>query len=457
MGKMLLCASAVLVCLGLSGCGTVERADSLGLMRPLRSDIPAYRAPELRKQADKLAQPTFPKEHRATLTLRESLGLALQHNPELQSFAWELRVQEAEILQASLPPNPVLTGMVENFGGHRPLNHFEGAMSTFRLSQLIELGEKRMKRKRLAEENQALSAWDYEAKRLEVITQVARRYIEVLADQQRVALAQETLALTEQMYKIVQDRAATGVVATVQIDKALVRVSDEQIQLHNTQQKLAATRQQLTAMWGNAEPVFTEVTGELENVAKIPEQQRLMQFVLQNPHIARWGAEIARRQAVVAVAESLAVPSVTLGAGLRRFNATDENAFVVEVGVPLKLFDRNQGGRLKARYNLLQAQTQQKNAEIRIQSLLIENYKKLAAAHYEVVTLRDETLPAARSAYAAARQTFEKGLTDYLDVLDAERTLVHAEKQYIETLANYHQTTATLEGLIGESLANIDQ
>ena len=124
--------------------------------------------------------------------------------------------------------------------------------------------------------------------------------------------------------------------------------------------------------------------------------------------------------------------------------------------MPLKLIDRNQGGRLRARYNLLRAQAQQKDAEIRIQTLLTENYKRLAAANHEIVTLRDVALPAARSAFDAARRTFEQGLTNYIDVLDAERTLVNAERQYIEALADYHQTTAVLEGLIGESLANID-
>ena len=61
-------------------------------------------------------------------------------------------------------------------------------------------------------------------------------------------------------------------------------------------------------------------------------------------------------------------------------------------------------------------------------------------------------LPAARSAYDAARQAFETGRTNYINVLDADRTLVNTERQYIEALSAYHQTLTHLEGLVGQGI-----
>jgi cobalt-zinc-cadmium efflux system outer membrane protein len=387
------------------------------------------------------------------ITLKKSLALALLHNPELEAFSWQVRAQEANILQKSLRPNPVLGTKVENFGGPDPMNGFEGAMTTFRISQLIELGDKRMKRTRLAETNHALSAWDYEAKRLEIITEVARRYIEVLADQRRVELAERTLELSQQLYEIVKDRARVGVIPTVEVDKAVVRVSTEQILLHKARRKLESSRQQLCAMWADSAPRFADALGELTVVEDIPTQDQLTKLVSQNPDIARWSAEISQRQAALDLARSQAIPSVSVVAGIRRFNATDENALVFEMGLPVPIVDRNQGVRLQARYNLLKAKSQQKDVEVKVRTLLIANHKKLAGAHHEVVTLRDITLPAARSAYNAARKAFEKGLTNFIDVLDADRTLVNSERQYIESLSAYHKTLTTLEGLVGQSPA----
>jgi cobalt-zinc-cadmium efflux system outer membrane protein len=82
-------------------------------------------------------------------------------------------------------------------------------------------------------------------------------------------------------------------------------------------------------------------------------------------------------------------------------------------------------------------------------------HRDLAAAHADLAsgafaldTLREQTLPAARAAFDAARDGFEKGTTDYLNVLDAERTLVDVERHLIDARERYHRSAATLEGLI---------
>ncbi|NOR65799.1 MAG: TolC family protein [Woeseiaceae bacterium] len=441
-------ACIILMIMAVFGCSTSSPVDNKS-----PGPAPVYQPP-VNKDIDRLLRADEqPLDPNAPITLKKSLALALLGNPELEVFSWQLRAQEANILQKSLRPNPIVGAKVENFGGSSPLNRFEGAMTTFRISQLIELGDKRMKRTRLAETNHALSAWDYEAKRLEIITEVARRYIEVLADQHRVELAEQTLELSRQLHVIVKDRARVGVIPTVEVDKAVVRVSTEQILLHKARQKLESSRQQLCAMWADSDPRFADALGELTVVQDIPTQDQLAKLVSQNPDIARWSAEISQRRSALDLAQSQAIPSLSVGAGIRRFNATDENALVFEVGLPVPIIDRNQGGRLQARYNLVKAKFQQKDVEVKVRTLLITNHKKLAGAHYEVATLRDTTIPAARSAYDAARKAFEKGLTNFIDVLDADRTLVNSQRQYIESLSAYHKTLTTLEGLVGQSPA----
>lgn len=434
------------------GCQKVNSVDSRPAPRPLGRDVPTYQASaydDLDLAASVDEQPVEPN---GPLTLRQTIALALLHNPELRTFSWQLRAQEAQVLQQSLAPNPVGSAKVENFGGSAPRNSFESAMTTFRISQLIELGDKRVKRTRLAEKNRELSAWDYEAQRLQVITEAATRFIEVLADQHRIELAEQTLELAQQLYDIVKDRARVGVIPTVEVDKSLVRVSTEQIILNKARLRLESSRQQLSAMWGSSAPVFTAAHGELNVVEDIPSQNELMELVAQNPDVARWSAEISMRRAALELARSRAVPSMTVGAGVRHFHDTDEEAFILEVGLPLPLVDRNQGGQQEARYNLHKAESQQQDAEIRVRTVLVGLHKRLAGAHHEVVTLRDTTLPAARSAYDAARQAFETGRTNYIDVLDADRTLVNSERQYIEALSAYHQTLTHLEGLVGQGI-----
>src|SRR5262245_58752647 len=108
-----------------------------------------------------------------TLTLRAALGLALARNAALQGFAWEVRARDAHALQAGRLPNPQLHAEVENVGGSGDRQDVEDAETTVRLSQLIELGGKRGTRRRLAELGSALASWDYEAKRLQVLSETS--------------------------------------------------------------------------------------------------------------------------------------------------------------------------------------------------------------------------------------------------------------------------------------------
>ena len=97
--------------------------------------------------------PTTPieiKEPQGVLSLSEALSLALLHNPELASFAWEVRASEVRMLRAGLLPNPDIGVEIENFAGSGERSSFDQTETTLALSQLIELGGKRMKRRALA-------------------------------------------------------------------------------------------------------------------------------------------------------------------------------------------------------------------------------------------------------------------------------------------------------------------
>ena len=61
----------------------------------------------------------------------------------------------------------------------------------------------------------------------------------------------------------------------------------------------------------------------------------------------------------------------------------------------------------------------------------------------------------AERGYEAAREGYREGLFDYLDVLDAQRTLFASRVQYVQALARFQQQWITLERLIGEPLQQV--
>ena len=117
------------------------------------------------------------------LTLRQALALTLKHNPELSAFSHELRAGEAAVLQAGALPNPVLDVSAENLNNSRLRNDGDRATS-IQIGQLIELGGKRAARIRLSQTGRDLANWDYEAKRIDVLSRVSQYFIDVVAAQQ---------------------------------------------------------------------------------------------------------------------------------------------------------------------------------------------------------------------------------------------------------------------------------
>src|SRR5262245_55603092 len=100
------------------------------------------------------------REPFAALTLADAHALVLARSPELASVASEVRARESHALQEGLLPNPELRTDLENVGGSGDREEFEETETTVRLSQRIELGGKRGKRRRVAELGHELATWD---------------------------------------------------------------------------------------------------------------------------------------------------------------------------------------------------------------------------------------------------------------------------------------------------------
>ncbi len=80
--------------------------------------------------------------------------------------------------------------------------------------------------------------------------------------------------------------------------------------------------------------------------------------------------------------------------------------------------------------------------------------ENVSARRQEAELLWAEVLPGARSAFDAATIGFENGKFSFLDVLDAQRTLIAAKSQYLNALANFHRSRAELESLVGAAAAD---
>ncbi len=417
---------------------------------PLGAGLDAARPP--RDPDSPSEQPPPPAGPTGDLGIADAMALTLLDSPELAVFAWEIRAQEAALIQAALYPNPQLEVEIEDFGGSGDFSGFGASQTTISLGQTILLGGKLSKRVTVARLERDLAGWDYEAARVEALTRLASAFVQTLADQERLALAQEIEALARRVFSAVSERVEAGKVSPVERTRARIELAQATLDRQRAQRALAAARHRLAANWGSVSPGFDRAVGELARVQVPPPAEELADRLRHNPDLARWATELALRSAVIRLARADRVPDVTLFAGPKLLEGTDETAFTAGASIPLPLFDRNQGGILEARIRHAQARSLRRAAEVRVRIDLAAFHQALDAAYVEIRAIRDDVEPSARAAFQAAEEAFRQGKIGALELLDSQRTLFGVRRQYVEALAAYHQAVIAVERLIGSPL-----
>lgn len=448
----------IFLAVGLSAC-TASRVPVTTIPpRPLGRDVPVFMSSTT--DTGGRSAPAFATAT-DSISLRDAIAFALLHNPRLAAFAWETRAREARLLQAGQLPNPVLGVDAEDIGASKvggsvfPRDQLVKPQTTVRLGQLIELGGKRSARQRLAARTRDLAAWDFETARIDVFTNVTHAFVDVLAAQEMVALTEQTTQLVERVRKSVGARVLAGVVSPIEETRAEVALATARVESNRALRQLEAGRRRLATYWGTSGPTFPAATGNLNVTPPVPAFTELTARLVANPDLARWAVEILQREAALAAERSIRIPDVTLSAGYRRFSDLRVGAAVVGASLPLPLFDRNSGGIQEAKSRLSKAYEERRAAEARVSAALAEAYRAVASAYDEVTALRTTVVPGSRETFAAVSEGYRLGKFGYLDVLDAQRTMIAASGQYLRALADYHKAVADVERLIGEPLGGI--
>lgn len=434
------------------GCSHLSAGDSRS--DGLETEDKFQESPVLEKYHQEDTQPVF-EEPTGEITMLDAFAATLLNHPKLAGYGWEVRAREAQALQANLLPNPEIEFEVEEFGGTGSYSGFDSAETTLFFSQLVELGQKRSKRTQVARLEQELAGWDYEAARIEVLAEVSRAFIRLLAYQQRHEMVQQNLDLAQRSFDAIEKSVEAGAVSPLDLTKARVVVVQEKLELHRNQRELDVVRNDLAAAWGSKYPRFDHAKGNLSLMANLPSVENLSSRIAQNPDIARWAVEISKRQAQIKYEQSQSIPDVNVGLGVKYYNESDDTAAVFGLSIPLAIFDRNQGNVRAAQYEFERAQQQKREVELHINSSLTSSYRRLRATHEEATVMEAELLPAAQLAHSDIRKAYLEGKLGYLDVLDAQRTLFETQRDLLEVLVQFHDYAIEIESLIGAPLSEV--
>ncbi len=418
---------------------------------PLAADLESFEAPStpVATVEPELAEPT------GEIVLADALALALLRSPELAVDSYEQRAREAALLQAGVRPNPTLSLGVEDIGGTGDRQGVGDAQTTLLLSQVVELGGKRAARVSLARADVDVAAWDYEIQRIELFSRVSDAFVAVLAAQQRLSLADDALTIAREVESVATRRIRAGMASPAEELRARVAADITSTLREHTQHELKAARQALAALWAGT-PLFTRAQGDLMKVPEPPSADDLTRRIESSPNVARWQAEVARREAMRKLARSSRTPNIELNGGPRHLAASGgekgDMSLVVGVSVPLPFWDRKAGAIAEAEQRFAQVAAERKADLVRVTTAIQAAQLGLVAAVEEAKVLRERVLPGIERTLEILQRGYEEGRFAQVEVLEAEKARVEAREQELRSLVEAHQSAREIERLTGVPL-----
>ncbi|WP_440062229.1 TolC family protein [Pseudomonas syringae] len=377
------------------------------------------------------------------ISLPQALEAAFAHNPELAAAQWEIGVAEGDRQQAGLIPNPVLSWEVED-------TRRDTSTTTVMLSQALELGGKRGARIEAAGKGQDAARLELEQRGNELRADVVQAFYAAARAQAGLELARQSRALAERGLHVAEGRVRAGKVSPVEATRAQVQLAETDLLVRRAETLKINSNRELARATGSPTASFERLDYTDLSPGKSPSSARMMTALNQSAELRLAQTRIEQREAALGSERAKRIPDLTVSVGSQYSREERERVNVVGLSMPLPLFDRNQGNVLAASRRADQSRDLRNAVELKLRTQTQSALDQWSTAAQEVESFNKVILPAAQSAVDTATRGFEMGKFGFLEVLDAQRTLISARSQYLESQATATEARVAIERIHGD-------
>lgn len=387
------------------------------------------------------------------LTLEAALARALAQSPVLRAENLQLQTAAARIDTAALRPPLTLSADLENFAGSGALNTVDSAEATLRLGAVLELGGRRLRRSEVAERERDVLAAAAERRRLEILAEVATRFVEATQAQEALTTWQDETRLAQATVAAVARRIEIGAAPRFELGRARIALTQAQIREEHAEHELAASKRQLAALLGEREPHFTRVRADLYALPQTEPFEQLVTVLERNPDLRALAAEERVAEARIRLARAMRRPDVSTHLGVRHLEALGDTALVAGISMPLGTSRRAQLAEREAIALRDRSGELQQASRLQLEALLYELTLELQHARLEFDALRGPVFNESRMVVEQVERGFKEGRFGFHDYALAQRELSDTRLGGIAAAGRFHRLLIEIERLTGSSAA----
>ncbi|MEP6671414.1 MAG: TolC family protein [Chthoniobacter sp.] len=376
---------------------------------------------------------------------------ALAANPALQASAAKWAAMKERVPQARAWEDP-MTGVKLMRSGTTSFSRYSD--SEWMASQALPLSGKNLSRGRVAEAEARAAYEDVRRVRLDVVARARAVYHRLGNAYAQLALNRKNQGLLVQFVEESKAKYEVGAVSQADVLAAQTDARKLEQERFRLEQDLFAQQSALNVLMNRA---ATAPVGQPAAIAFKPLARKSTELepliLAHRPEIAAAERNVLAEQAKLQLAHREWIPDPQVQVAARHFRESSdvftEYDTAVYFSVPWANPRKYSAGVREAEQNVESARRTLESAKTEALGLLRDQLSKISSLAQQYQLSRDKIVPLAAATVETLQAGYRTDISNYLEVITAERTLRDAESAASSELADYLAALAELDALVG--------
>jgi len=382
-------------------------------------------------------------------------------NPTLLAGQIGIDESRAQEITAFLRPNPGLTLSTDGTqlapykGVWQPLT---GTQFSANFSYLHERQHKREFRLESAQKATGIAISGQADLERTLIFTLRSAFVQTLQEKAILDLAKENLLYYDHMLDVNRDRYKAGAIAQVDLDRLELQRVQYESDLQTAEVNLRTAKIQLLALLNERTPVEQfDVTGPYDFSAQIATQAEVRKTALDTRPDLKAAVEAidkAQTDHKLAVANGSTDPTFSAWYTYNPSfnNPFDHQTLGASVSIPLRIFDRNQGEKLRTQLEIDRNERLMEVARAEVFSDVDSAYATVNSTVILLQPYKDRYLQQAARVRDTIAFSYEHGAASLLDFLNAQADYRSVQVNYLNLVASYLNAASQLNLAVGREV-----
>jgi cobalt-zinc-cadmium efflux system outer membrane protein len=370
----------------------------------------------------------------------------------------ELRAQE---ITARLRPNPDFTLSADGTQIAPRKNVWQPFAGTFispGVSYLFERRNKRGLRFAAAKEGTGIGIAQQSDSERNLLFNLRSAFVGILQAKAVLRLAQDNLGYYDKILKISQDRFQTGDIAKIDFDRLQLQRLQYESDLQTALVNLRTTKITLLALLDDRRPVDSfEVEGPFdfrEDLLSLDEYRK--DALDARPDLRAAGLSVQQAETNYKLAEADGSTDPTVGVWFTHngsFNNPNAlNTLGASVSIPLRIFDKNQGEKLRTKIDIKRSEKLRQGVETQVYSDVDSAYAVLMSDINLLKPYKRQYMEQAVRVRDTILFSYQHGAASLLDFLNAESEYRTVQLSYVNLVGSFLTAAAQMNLSVGREV-----